>query len=86
ISYQPKGLIKRFLNPVQQDVVIQLTSFTSGSGNEWILYDMNGKIVHRELFTSQTIYGKLPLINSGIYILEVRMGDRMERVKISKLN
>lgn len=86
VRYQPKGLIKRVLNPVQEGIFIQLTSFTNNTQNEWILYDMNGRIVHREQFSSQTIYGSTPPLAAGLYILEVRMGSRMERVKITKMN
>jgi hypothetical protein len=86
IKYEPKGLIRRVINPVQQSMFINLTSYTSGTFNEWRLYDIQGKIVHREQFSSQTIYGSIPAIATGIYILEVRMGDKTERIKISKVN
>jgi len=85
ITYQPKGLIKRIKNPVRQNLFIQLTSFTGGTNNEWRLYDMNGRMVHREVFNSQIITSAIPAIPAAIYVLEVRMGDRMERIRISKL-
>jgi hypothetical protein len=86
VTYQPKGLIKKWISPIQNGVFIQLTSFTPGTRNEWRLYDMQGRIVHREQFSSQTIYGAMPAITAGTYILEVRMGDSMERIKIYKAN
>jgi len=85
ITYQPKGLIRKVVNPVGQNLSIQLNSYIAGTNNEWQLYDMNGKMVHHEKFNSQTINSAVPVIPAGVYVLEVRMGDKMERVRISKL-
>jgi hypothetical protein len=86
VKYQPAGLIRKVLNPVREHLFIQLTSFIAGDNNVWRLYDMNGKMIHAERFSSQTIYAAIPAIPSAIYVLEVRMNNRVERVKISKLN
>jgi hypothetical protein len=86
VVYEPKGMIKKFLNPIQQSLFVLLTSYNARAHNEWRLYDLNGRIMHREQITSQTIYGTIPPIAAGIYILEIRMGDAIERIKINKVN
>ena len=85
-KYQPKDLIGKLANPVRGNLFIQLTSFIPGGHNEWRLYDMNGRMVHSERFSSQTIDAAMPAVSAGLYVLEVRMNDKMERAMISKLN
>lgn len=86
VKYEPKGLIRKLLNPVQQGLFIELASFNSAAQKEWKLYDMNGKLIHRETFNSQTIYGTMPAVSAGVYILEIRMGNAIERTKLLKTN
>jgi hypothetical protein len=86
VQYHPETLVKRWLNPVQDAVFFQLTSYIADSRNEWIVYDMNGRIVHRERYSSQTIYGQLPPLATGMYVIEVRMGILSSRLRIIKTN
>jgi hypothetical protein len=86
VQYHPETLVKRWLNPVQNAVFFQLTSFNDDPRNQWTVFDLNGRLVHRERFTSQTIYGQLPALAPGIYIIEIRMGVLSSRLKIIKTN
>jgi hypothetical protein len=86
IKYEPSGLIQSFLNPVDQSLFVSLTSFDPNmrTVNEWLLYSMSGTIVARDKITSATIYGDLPYLPAGIYILELRVNDKNEKLKIIK--
>lgn len=87
LKYEPEGLIKRFLNPVdERGVFVELTSFdpNTGTNNEWLLYNMNGTIIARERITSSVIYGKSLPVPAGMYLLEIRANGKMERLKIIK--
>jgi hypothetical protein len=86
IKYKPEGLIKAILNPVQNTLFVELTDFNPNIPvlNEWRLYDVHGRIVVREKITTNIIYGQLPILPAGMYILELQVGDKRERIKMIK--
>lgn len=84
VHYKPDGLIKKSLNPVRHSIFVQLTHFTPDASNRWTLYDMAGRVIHSQSFSQQTIYGLLPSLIPGMYILEVQMLNQSERLKIIK--
>jgi hypothetical protein len=87
VKYEPQGLIKRFLNPVdERGIFVELTAFdpNMNTRNEWLLYNMSGAIVVREMITSSVIYGNSLHIPAGMYVLEIRANGKTERLKIIK--
>jgi hypothetical protein len=86
IKYEPSGLIRSFLNPIDQTIFVSMTAFDPNlrTVNEWLLYSMNGTIVARDKITSATIYGNTPYLPAGLYILELRVNDKIERLRIIK--
>ncbi|MBC7948196.1 MAG: T9SS type A sorting domain-containing protein, partial [Chitinophagaceae bacterium] len=86
VRYEPTGLVRRIVNPVQENLFIQLSFFENNPGNEWRLYDMGGRLIHRAAILDQVINAPLPHVRGGIYIVEVRLGSRVERIRILKGN
>jgi hypothetical protein len=86
VRYEPKGMIRSFLNPIQSSLFFELIGFNPNINtvNEWRLYDLHGKIVATDKITSHVIYGQPLSIPAAMYVLEIRLGNKTERVKIIK--
>jgi hypothetical protein len=86
VKYEPKGLIKKIVNPVKQNLFVQLTAFNANSNanNEWRLYDLQGHMLAGAKITSDIINVQLPSLPAAMYVLELRLGDKTERIKIIK--
>jgi hypothetical protein len=86
VKYEPEGLVKTMLNPVQNTLFVELTDFNPNTPvvNEWRLYDLHGRIVAKGKIATNVIYGQLPILAAGMYILALQLGDRSEKIKLLK--
>jgi hypothetical protein len=84
IRYQPLGLINTIINPVREGLFLKLTSIVFSHSDQWRLYDLHGRVVAGERITGSVIYGTLPYIPAGVYVLELKVKDQCEHTTIIK--
>jgi hypothetical protein len=85
IKYEPKTLVKNIVNPVHDILSVHLDAAVIVPGSEWLLYDMTGKMVRRERITGDIINAPVSTLTPGLYMLEVKMGDKREITRLIKL-
>jgi hypothetical protein len=85
IKYEPVSLVKKIINPMQNILSVQLNTAATPAGSEWILYDMNGKMIRRENILGSTINETISWLTAGMYLLEIRLGEIREITRLIKL-
>ncbi len=84
IKYEPELLIKKIINPVQNILSVQLTVSAIPANSELLLYDMNGKLLRRSKITSTIINENISMLTSGIYVLQIKLGEKTEKTRLVK--
>lgn len=87
IIYQPKGLARKYLNPLQHVLFVELTGYDPNlhTNDYWQLFDKHGRPIASERINGNVIYGKLPpFIPAGIYFLKLAVNHRRETIKLIK--
>jgi hypothetical protein len=83
IKYET-GLVKSIINPLQGTLSVQLNSTVIAPGSEWRIFDMSGKMVRRSRITSPVITESVETLTTGIYVLEIKMGEKREIIRLIK--
>lgn len=85
ISSKFGGIIVRMMNPVQQQIWIEISAVDPQVRTEWKMFDQLGKMVHKGIVSGNIIETNWPsALPAGIYVVEISQGDKMERVRIMK--
>ncbi len=87
VDFKSTSEILAFPNPASDQIILK--GKWLNSANELVIYDSNGLLIYREKLIGQkhSIQYELESLNiykSGIYVLEVRAGSRMEQIKLVK--
>ena len=85
IKYEPASLVKKIINPMQNTLSVQLDAAATPAGSEWILYDMNGKMIRRKKIAGATINETISWLTAGTYLLEIKLGEIREVTRLIKL-
>ncbi|HEV7779768.1 MAG TPA: T9SS type A sorting domain-containing protein [Chitinophagaceae bacterium] len=84
IKYEA-GPVENIANPVQTTLSVRLNAAAITPGSEWLLYDMNGKIIRRKRITGPLINEPVETLAPGVYLLEIKMGEKRDITRLIKL-
>jgi len=82
VVLQPGKLVRFVANPIGSQLIFEVSQVSTGSYNWWQLMDAHGKQIARGVINAPLITAPLPLLPSGMYILEVCVGSEKERIRL----
>ena len=75
------GDITIYPNPANRELIIETPAL---SNNEWVsIYDVNGKLMHKEKISSTKILLNISFYNAGLYLIKVEVDGRL--IKTAKI-
>lgn len=84
INNKFSGMVIRYANPVNDQLFIELADSGPAVRTEWKMYDLSGRILMKGISNGNTIKCKLPLLEKGVYLVEIVQGEKRELLKLVK--
>lgn len=82
-NFNPATIIRIATNPVKDKLLIQLNGLPT-AGAAWRMYNLMGQMIYQEKLSATVIEKNIEKLAPGIYVVEIIIEGRAERIKILK--